>query len=133
MTSDYAFLTLLLLVKLLFQISYTVAVSLGGFLGSVFERIDFLSTFREFGLKLLGLTSGKSVGDIAKDIFTVGVTLGFGFYGFLQSGVLFFFRRLCFFDISEAFIHQLRFVSLNISKFFSHFLLVGFQPLFLVG
>ena len=51
MTSDNAFLILLLLVELLLQIPHTVAVSLSGFLCSVFECLYFLATFCEFGLK----------------------------------------------------------------------------------
>ena len=93
MTSDDAFLLFLLPVELLLQIPYAVAMSFVGFLSPVFERFDFLSTFSEFRLKPLCLVSGESVGEIAKDILSVCISLSFGFGGFLQGGLFFFFRR----------------------------------------
>ena len=85
MPSDYTFLMFLLPFKLLSQISHTVAVSFGGFLGSAFERLDYLPTFCEFRLKPFGLVPGESVGEIAKDILSVCISLSFGFGGFLQG------------------------------------------------
>ncbi len=77
MASDYTFLLFLLPVELLLQNPYAVAMGFVGFLSPVFEGLDFFPAFSEFCLKSLGLVPGESVGEIAKDILSVGITLSF--------------------------------------------------------
>ncbi|WP_301207705.1 hypothetical protein [uncultured Muribaculum sp.] len=59
MSSFYAVMLFFLPVELLLQIPYPAAGSLGGFIGSLLERPDFLAAISEFGLKFVGLAASN--------------------------------------------------------------------------